>query len=186
VALIRKIKKDIDCGILKRLIVGSMAGLPAGIVIFLIIDIDRLKLIVSLMILTLTVMLIFQFRIRQNKHRDLTTGGISGAFTTSMGMPGPPLLLYFSGTDTQKAKLRGTTLAFYLFIYLTSLIIHIIFAGTNGTTWIASGLALPLVFIGLFLGQLMFKKINQHAFRIVIYCLLLFTGVYLLMDSWSG
>jgi uncharacterized membrane protein YfcA len=183
VALIRKISKDIDYGILKRFIAGSVAGLPIGMVIFLLIDIDRLKLIVSLMILTLTIMLIFSFRISQNKRRDLGVGGLSGAFTTSMGMPGPPLLLYFSGTNTQKAKLRGTTLAFYLFIYFMSLMIQIIFAGTNKTTWISSGLALPLVMIGLFLGQILFKSINQNAFRIVIYCLLLFTGIYLFIDS---
>jgi len=184
IALIRNISKDIDYGILKRFTAGSIAGLPIGIVIFLIIDIDRLKLIVSLLILALTIMLIFKFRMTQTKRRDLGVGGLSGAFTTSMGMPGPPLLLYFSGTDTEKEKLRGTTLAFYLFIYFTSLAIQIIFAGTNTTTWISSGLALPLVFIGLFLGQILFKKINQHAFRIVIYCLLLFTGAYLLIESW--
>jgi uncharacterized membrane protein YfcA len=185
IALMRNISKDIDYGILKRLIAGSLAGLPIGMVIFLIIDIDRLKLIVSLMIVALTIMLIFRFRISQNKRRDLATGGLSGTFTTSMGMPGPPLLLYFSGTDTQKAKLRGTTLAFYLFIYFFSLVIQIIFAGTNKTAWISSGLALPLVFIGLFLGQIWFKKIHQKAFRVVIHCLLLFTGVYLFIESWK-
>lgn len=185
-ALIKKVSKDIDYGILKRFTAGSIAGLPIGIVLFLIIDIDRLKLIVGLMILTLTIMLIFKLRIRRNKRRDLATGGLSGAFTTSMGMPGPPLLLYFSGTDTQKAKLRGTTLAYYLFIYFTSLVIQIVFAGTNTTTWVSIGLALPLVFIGLFLGQILFKRINQNAFRIVIYCLLLLTGIYLLIESWTG
>jgi uncharacterized membrane protein YfcA len=182
-ALIRKIRKDMDIGILKRFIIGSMAGLPIGMMVFLVINISSLKLIVSLMILVLTMMLIFKFRVSRGNSRDLAVGGLSGAFTTSMGMPGPPLLLYFSGTDTKKETLRATTLAFYLFIYFTSLIIQVIFAGTNKTTWIASGLALPLVFIGLFFGQILFKRINQHAFRILIYVLLLFTGVYLFLES---
>lgn len=184
-ALIVKIRKDIDVGILKRFIIGSMAGLPIGMMIFLVINIASLKLIVSLMILVLTMMLIFKFRVSRKNSRDLAVGGLSGVFTTSMGMPGPPLLLYFSGTDTKKEALRATTLAFYLFIYLTSLIIQVIFAGTNKTTWVASGVALPLVFIGLFLGQILFKRINQYAFRMLIYVLLLFTGVYLLIDSLS-
>ena len=34
VALIARIRKDIDYGILKRLVIGSAAGLPLGIVIF--------------------------------------------------------------------------------------------------------------------------------------------------------
>ncbi len=106
-ALIARIRKDIDYGILKRLVMGSAVGLPLGIVIFSFIDIRYLKLGVSLIILALTVMLMLKFRIRQSHGRDLAVGGLSGSLTTSIGMPGPPLLLYFSGTDTQKAKLRG-------------------------------------------------------------------------------
>ncbi|WP_404460054.1 sulfite exporter TauE/SafE family protein [Sutcliffiella horikoshii] len=183
IALIMKIRKDIDLGILGRFVVGSVLGLPFGIIIFLLIDIDRLKLAVSLIILVLTVMLVLKFRIKQNKKRDLLVGGISGLFTTSIGMPGPPLLLYFSGTDTEKEKLRGTTLAFFLFIYLVSLVIQMIFVGTNKTVWVSSLWGLPLVFAGLYLGQLLFKWINQRIFRIFTYIILIFTGIYLLIES---
>jgi uncharacterized protein len=182
-ALIRKVRKDIDFGILKRFVIGSAFGLPIGMFIFLLIDINKLKLAISFIILALTILLMLKFRMQQGKKRDLAVGGISGVLTTSIGMPGPPLLLYFSGTDTQKEKLRGTTLAFYLFIYLVSLAVQVIFAGTNKTVWISSTLALPLVFIGLYLGQLLFKRINQQIFRIFTYIILLFTGVYLLIES---
>ncbi|WP_087973856.1 sulfite exporter TauE/SafE family protein [Oceanobacillus rekensis] len=182
-ALIKKVRKDVDFGILKRLIVGSSVGLLIGIIIFLLIDINKLKLIVSIIILALTCMLILRFRIKQSWKRDLVVGGLSGSLTTSIGMPGPPLLLYFSGTDTQKEKLRGTTLAFYLFIYFVSLIIQVIFAGTNKTVWTSSIIALPLVLLGLYIGQLLFERINQHTFRKFAYIILLFTGIYLLIDS---
>lgn len=182
-ALIMKIRKDVDFGILRRFVVGSAVGLPIGILIFLLVDINKLKLGVSLIILVLTIMLILKFRINQNKKRDLIVGGLSGAFTTSIGMPGPALLIYFSGTDTQKEKLRGTTLAFYLFIYIVSLIIQVIFAGTTKTVWVSSLWALPLIFVGLYLGQLLFERINQNAFRIFTYIILLFTGIYLLIES---
>jgi len=182
-ALIRKVRKDIDFGILKRFVIGSVIGLPIGMFIFLLIDINKLKLAISFIILALTVLLMLKFRMQQGKKRDLAVGGISGVLTTSIGMPGPPLLLYFSGTDTQKEKLRGTTLAFYLFIYLISLVVQVIFAGTNKTVWISSTLALPLVFIGLYLGQLLFKRINQQIFRIFTYIILLFTGIYLFIES---
>lgn len=184
-ALIMKIRKDIDYGVLKRFLVGSVAGLPIGMIIFLLIDINKLKLGVSIIILVLTIMLILKFRINQNKKRDLLVGGLSGSLTTSIGMPGPPLLLYFSGSDTQKEKLRGTTLAFYLFIYLVSLLIQVIFAGTNKTIWVSSLWALPLVFVGLYLGQLLFKRINQNVFRKFTYTILMFTGIYLLIESFG-
>lgn len=183
-ALITKIKKDIDYGILRRFVIGSASGLPIGIIIFLALDLKNLIFGISLVILLLTILLILKYRIAQTNGKDIVIGGLSGVLTSSIGMPGPPLLLYFSGTDTKKEKLRGTTLAFYLFIYSMSLIIQVIFVGTNRTIWITSGFALPLVLLGLYLGQVLFKRINQRFFRIFTYLILLFTGIYLLAESW--
>lgn len=181
IALIAKIRKEIDFGILKRFIVGSLPGLPLGIIVFLIVDVETLKLSIGLVILALTILLMRDARLKRTKHRDFFVGGISGVLTTGVGMPGPPLLLYFSGTDTKKGTLRATTLAFYLFIYSISLLIQVTFAGTNKTIWTSAGLALPLVFIGLYFGQLFFQHINQKVFRLFTYCILLFTGIYLLL-----
>lgn len=183
ITLLSSIKKDIDLGVMKRFIIGSSVGLPVGIIIFLLFNIQNLKLLISLVILILTVLLIMQYRIRNSKRRDIIVGWFSGSMTTSIGMPGPPLLLYFSGTDTQKAKLRGTTLAFYLYIYFVSLITQIVFAGTSQTVWISSALAIPLVLIGLLFGQKLFELISQKTFRVFTYLILIFTGIYLLIDS---
>ncbi|MFD2638851.1 sulfite exporter TauE/SafE family protein [Piscibacillus salipiscarius] len=183
ISLIYKIKKDINFGIMKRLIAGSFVGLPIGIWVFLWLDLQNLKLLVSLVILVLTTLLILKYRIRRSKNRDLVVGWFSGSLTASIGMPGPPLLLYFSGTDTKKDRLRGTTLAYFLFIYLVSLLVQIIFAGTSPRVWEASIIAVPLVLVGLVLGQKLFVKLNQDLFRTVTYILLIFTGLYLLFDS---
>ncbi|WP_099159263.1 sulfite exporter TauE/SafE family protein [Virgibacillus ndiopensis] len=182
-ALIAKVRNDIEIGILKRFISGSLAGLPVGITIFLIMDMTLLKLSISILILLLTMLLILNFRINQTSKRDFSIGAFSGALTTSIGMPGPPILLYFSGTNASKEKLRGTTLAFYLFIYLISLLVQIMFAGTTVEIWQTSAMALPLVVSGLILGQLIFKHINQQIFRFITYLLLVFTGFYLLLQQ---
>lgn len=182
-ALIVKIRSDIDFDILKRLILGSIVGIPIGIIILLAIDTESLKLIISLIILVLTFMLIRSFQVKQTAGRDLVFGGLSGSLTTSIGMPGPPLLLYFSGANLKKEKLRGTTLAFYLFIYAVSLLSQLIFIGTERIVWVSSGLAIPIVLLGLYLGQLLFSRINQKTFRVFTYVILLFTGIYLLIDS---
>lgn len=181
--LIYKIKQDVDWNIFKRFAAGSIIGLPVGIGIFLWADMTYLKLTVSILIIVLTILLILHYRIRQTVNRDYAIGALSGAFTTSIGMPGPPLLLYFSGTGTSKETLRATTLAFYLIVYVASFIVQISFAGTSTIMWKYSLYALPVVFVGLVLGQWMFPKINQHSFRLLTYALLLFTGVYLLWQQ---
>lgn len=182
-ALINKIKNDIDFGVLKRFLIGSVVGLPIGMAILLLVDMEKLKLGIGVMVLALTILLMIHLRIKQTKARDTVVGSLSGTLTSSIGMPGPPMLLYFSGIETKKESVRATTTAFYLIIYPLSLIVQIIFVGTNKTIWISSSLAIPIVAVGLVLGQFLFAKINQRIFRLITYGILFFTGAYLLIES---
>ncbi|MBM7552045.1 sulfite exporter TauE/SafE family protein [Thalassobacillus pellis] len=181
--LVVKLWKDVDIEVFKRILAGSVIGLPVGIIVFMAANINLLKMSISFTILSLTILLLFRFRIRPSQRRDTIAGGLSGVLTTSLGMPGPPLLLYFSGTETNKATLRATTLAFYLFIYFVSLLIQASVAGTTAVTWLYSLYALPFVSIGLVFGQVIFSKINQRLFQGLVFVLLLFTGIYLLLNS---
>jgi uncharacterized protein len=181
--MIFKIRKEVDKSLLIRLIKGSIAGLFFGIFLYLFLDIRLLKMTVGSLILILTILLIFKLTINQTSNRDFLTGGISGLLTTSIGVPGPPLLLYFSGARIDKTTLRSTTLAYYLFVYFASLVMQISFGGTNKETWISSLLAIPPLFVGIILGQLFFKWISQKTFRIITYVILIFTGAYLLVTS---
>ncbi|EEN03768.1 hypothetical protein bthur0014_15090 [Bacillus thuringiensis IBL 4222] len=183
ISLIWKIRMDVDFVLLKRFILGSIVGVPFGILIFISVNINTFKLAVSILLLLLTLLLICNVKVRSTQSRDFIVGGLSGLLTTSIGMPGPPLLLYFTGTNTEKEKLRATTLAFYLFIYFISLVTQILFTGTNKTIWESSFYAIPIIFLGLFIGQIIFKWLNQRIFKIFTYILLSCTGMYLLIES---
>lgn len=181
--LIVNIRRDVNWGVFRRFVIGGAIGIPLGITIFLLLDMTLLKLGISLLIINLTILLIMNFRTKQTVQRDFLVGGISGLFTTSIGMPGPPLLLYFSGTNTKKATLRATTLAFYLFIYLASLMFQMLFAGTSAEIWLSSLKALPIVLTGLIIGQVLYKRISQRMFQILTYILLFISGGYLLFEQ---
>ncbi|KKK34592.1 membrane protein [Salinicoccus sediminis] len=182
-ALIRSIMDSVDFTLLKRLIAASLAGVPFGIAIYMSINIEAFKFSVGVLLLMLTLLLILNFRISQTRGRDNLAGGLSGLFTTSIGMPGPPILLYFTGTSMDKDRVRATTLAFYLFIYSVSLVTQITFTGTSVLIWKSSLYAAPAVLAGLVIGQYIHKWVDQDTFRIFTYVLLSGTGVYLLIQS---
>lgn len=181
--LISKIRKDVDFELLKRLIIGSLAGIPFGVLLFVSINIDIFKLAIGILLLLLTALLIASVKLTASPRKDMIVGSLSGLLTTSIGMPGPPLLLYFAGTTTEKDKLRATTLAFYLFIYFVSLITQILSSGTTKIVWISSLWALPVVFIGLYVGQIVFKLFTQRVFLLLAYILLSCTGLFLLIEG---
>lgn len=175
-----KIGKEVDRRLLVDLIKGSTIGLIPGILIYLYVNVHLLKMVVGAFILIFTVLLILKVTIRQSKNKDLFAGGISGMLATSIGVPGPPLLLYFSGAKIDKAVLRSTTLGYYLFIYLIGLVLQILFSGTSQKVWLTSAIALPTLIAGIFLGQILFRWMGAGTFRIITYVILFITGAYLL------
>lgn len=182
-SMIFKIRKEVDKVLVVRLIKGSFLGLIAGIFIYLFLDIRYLKMGVGGLILFSTILLILQWTMERTNKKDHLVGGISGLLTTSIGVPGPPLLLYFSGAKMDQTTLRSTTLAYYLFVYVASLGMQIAFGSTTQATWIGSLVALPALFLGILAGQFLFKWISQHTFRMITYLILLFTGGYLVVTS---
>lgn len=181
--MIFKIRNEVDKALLMRLIKGSILGLVFGIFVYLYLDIQLLKMTVGVIILILTILLIFKLTINRSRNKDFLTGGVSGVLTTSIGVPGPPLLLYFSGAGIDKITLRSTTLAYYLFVYFASLVMQISFGGTSKETWGFSLLAIPPLFAGIVLGQFLFKWISQYIFLMITYIILIFTGIYLIITS---
>jgi uncharacterized membrane protein YfcA len=183
VFMLLKIGKEVDKPLMARLTKGSLVMLVPGLLLYLFMDIRAMKLIVGGLILLLTMLLITRFTIRQAAGRDYLTGGISGLLTTSIGVPGPPLLLYFAGAGTEKATLRSTTLAYYLLVYSVSLGMQIGFGGTEKQVWVSSVAAIPALLLGTVCGQLMFTRFSPKGFKILSYILLLFSGAYLVITS---
>lgn len=181
--MIYNLRKEIHRKLVKRLIIGSLPGLVVGIYVYLNANIEGLKILVGLTTLFVTVFLILNFTIQQSKHKDLLAGGLSGMLTTSIGVPVPSLLLYFSSTNIDQATLRSTTLAYYLFVYSISLVLQITFGGTTMKTWKFSAIALPALLGGIVYGQLLFQWMSVQTFRIITYIILIGTGLYLIMTS---
>lgn len=178
-----KIRKDINKESLVRLIKGSLIGILPGLLLFIFLDVQPLKILVSILILLSTVLLVAKITVKQTKLKELITGAISGLLTTSLGMPGPPLLIYFSGTNVDKATLRSTTLAYFVFVYSASILLQFSMYSISKGVWISALWALPFTLLGIYLGQWVFLRLNQQLFQKIIYALLFFTGIYLLFTT---
>lgn len=183
VVMVPRIGSTIDKLLLFRLIKGAVIGAPIGLGVFVFVDANILKIVTSVLILFLTGLLVFKVTIKQTPLKDNTAGGLSGILTASLGMPGPPLLLYFAGANMDKSVLRSTTLAFFLFIYAASLLLQILSGSSNAVTWLTALALAPVAGLGILLGQLLFRYINQQVFLVITYLILGATGTHLLVNS---
>jgi len=138
-----KIRSEVNKESLIRLIKGSLIGIFPGMLLFIFLDVRPLKILVSILILASTALLVAKINVKQTNTKELITGVLSGLLTTSLGMPGPPLLIYFAGAKVDKSILRSTTLAYFVFIYPVSLLLQFSMYSISKGVWLSTLWALP-------------------------------------------
>lgn len=184
--LLRRLLADIDRTLLGRLVLGSLLGAPVGIVIYRFADPDHLRAGIGVMLLVLTGFMLRSVTLRRTRARDYATGGLSGALTSGLGMPGPPLMVYFAGAALPPHVLRSTTLVCFLFTYSISLVLQIAVASTSLDVLRSAGQLVPATVAGVIVGQVVFSRIDTAAFMKVLYALLIATGAYLVVSALPG
>ena len=180
VVMLPRAAREADAVLLRRLALGALVGAPLGLLIFLSGNVVLLKGIVAGLALGMALLLAVNFQFARAIGRDYGIGGASGLLTTSIGVPGPPLMLYFAGGAVSKEVARGTTLTFFLFAYGGSLGFQVAGSGLADDVGVAALVCLPTTLLGIAIGQFVFPFINQRIFVRLIWALLVGTGLYLL------
>lgn len=174
VALLPQARKEVDTSFLKPLFLGSLIGLPLGGLFFFFIPVFWLKVTVSTIIVIFTLLLIRKVSLPLGNGKRV--GAVSGFFTTSLGMPGPPIVLYLASKNTDKTSFRGTTIVFYSLVYPISLLVQAMTGHLTLDLVEKSSLMIPAIVIGQILGSLIHNKLNQQTFRTVTYVLLMISA----------
>lgn len=184
---IRSVWSIADKQLLRTLLIGSLLGLPIGAYVYFYLEIAKLKLFISVSIITITLLLVIQKWIvkwlRMISDKAMLFGTISGFLTLSVGMPGPPIVLYLVATDRQPREFRALSLTFLFLIYPITLTV---FALSKSISMELIGhvlFLLPFSWVGISLGNIMHHRLSPEAFRRVTLFLIIATGLYSLVQS---
>jgi uncharacterized protein len=198
VMMLRGIWALVPMRMLKVLVAGALVGSPLGLVVFMRLDVNALKLSVGVLILLFTALLIArEAGWFARKPERLTgdrpamaapplaylTGAASGAMTALLVMPGPPLMLYLSHVPLPHLTARALAVSFFGLCYLFVTALNTFWAGMGeGVWWLALGLA-PIVYIGTLLGLGLSRYLTQGAFRIAVLALLVLSGLGAILSA---
>ena len=106
---------------------------------------------------------------------------LAAGVTHGLFASGGPLLVYaLAGTTLDKARFRATLAAVWLTLNST-LAVAFVFDGRLVPALPKVAAFLPLLAIGLLLGEWLHHRVNEQNFRVAIYALLLVTGALLIM-----
>ena len=182
----------VDRRMLKRLSIGTLVGLPLGMLVFWIVSLPVLKF---LAMLAVAFMAWIVSRAPQNSTQtptrsghavDLGVGVVSGAMSTALAMPGPAAAARLASLALPKLTVRATVLLLMVASYFGALVIQAGLVGIDRQTIEIAAWMMPAALVGTFAGRLFVSQIDEALFRRIITVVLIVTAVGLLVDLARG
>lgn len=179
---------------LKRLapfVAGGLAGVPLGIILLGILDPAGFKLALGIFLLLYCPLMFFapsDWAVRWGGRRaDAAAGWIGGVFGGIGGMAGalPQLWCTLRGWD--KATQRGVMQGFNICMHVATLTGYVMVGGhIDAETLKMFAIITPALIAPVVLGALVFRRLDQKAFRRIVLALLFVSGLVLTASSLGG
>lgn len=175
---------------------GAALGCPLGLWLFSALDVRQLKLATGVVILIAAALLLLRRTrgiLRPQADRDaasgrapmatVVTGGLAGAMTAVLVMPGPPLMVHFLHRPLAQEAARALSITFFAACYVAVLAAHLMAGSMTRDTWaMLPWLVLP-VLIGTVAGLSGARWLRDHHTAIVLYVLLVAAGLGALISA---
>lgn len=178
-----------DAKVLPKLVLGLLAGSPAGLVIFTALDVVYLKALAGGFVLVALYFLLFGNRPapadpikKPATAEQLSIGVVAGIMGSSLAMPGPIPAAWLSARGFGKVVTRATVLIMFIFAYGTALLLQVALVGIGrDTLLICAELAIPAA-VGIVAGRYLSHQISETVFRNIVVVVLLATSITLLVS----
>jgi uncharacterized membrane protein YfcA len=158
--------KDVDWSRVWYLIAGAAVGLPLGLWAITSISVDAARAVISVYVLIMCLILLagWQFGRQMRGSVNLWVGVVSG-IANAPGMAGLPVAAFFAAQTMPANVFRATLVAYFPLLDLISAPLYFYHGMVSYDTVWASLLALPLVFLGNWLGSRHFLNTDPQEFR---------------------
>jgi len=193
IVVVRGLLQAIAPWLLLRLALGSLVGLPLGLVAFRYADPILVRAVAGAMIFGFAILMAISRRrsgkpghgkhwtaFAMSPRLDFAAGAVSGIASALVGQPGPPVLIYLLLAGAVPRTVRATLLAFFVLIYGVTLASHAATIGIPTGTWLAAGLLIPFAFLGGLAGRPIGDRLGADAFALLAIALLALAGAYTL------
>ncbi len=191
-SLVARLRKHVPGALFARLVAGSLVGLPVGLLAFTHASVTALRLAVGTTVVLFTVALFHQRAREPHAYRSpggfrtpsaVAMGILSGALTTSLGMPGPPVIIYLTALRLDKQTVRAASLTFLAVCYSAALVLQVGAVEVARPVWVMAAVLLPSATVGALIGHLASRLVSEEVFRAVALFLLAATGGYMLITT---
>jgi uncharacterized membrane protein YfcA len=187
--LVFEARRHVRLAAVAALVAGSLAGIPAGILLLDWIDPEALKILVGLTVIAASVLV---YRVREVRATQagvmpaVAAGVVSGVLRASTSMGGPPAVLYLLGVEKDVEAFRGTILAFFLPMSLVTIVGLAAVGRVTPDVLRISVIALPAMALGLAAGGWLRYRVREELFRLIVLLVLIFSSIGVIISASLG
>ena len=187
--LVPGVRRDADWPSVARIIAGAVLGVPVGLALLAAISESAARTGVAVTVIVAALLLWRGVRLKQtfSSTATVSVGGISGLLMGSVGIPGPPIFLYYLAAPIDIRVGRASIIVLIFAVAGVSCLT----AWANGMmdrdALMRAAMLLPIVLIGGHLGSRAFGRTDpEKARRFALVLLLAIGGVLLLRTVLAG
>jgi uncharacterized protein len=161
----------------KRCIIGAYLGMPLGLVLFLSLDDQVLRLMLGCAVLGSVVLLVLRYPDSDVPVAfDYGAGFVSGVLNTSLSTNGPPLAFSLSARQLPPEQFRATINTIFAFSAIVSLTMFLAAGKVTREGLLTAAIAMPAMFLGQVAGLPLRRHVHGERFRWLTIGLMLLAG----------
>lgn len=161
------------------LLVGSLAGIPLGLVVLASLDPNPLRVLIGLSVFILggLVYLGLTPPLKRERLWLLISGVLSGLLHSSTSMGGPPVVLCLMSQGHEKELMRGTLLGFFGPLSVLTVAGFWLGGLVRIEALLVSVAMVPALSVGIWLGAEAFKRAPGQLYRAIVALLIAVAGI---------
>ena len=164
--------------------IAAYVGMPLGLLVFVTVDDDVLRLLLGVAVLVAVVLLAMRVNLHHVGPRlDYGAGFISGVLATSLSTNGPPLVFALQARQLPADRFRATISTVFAFSNIGGLALFIASGQITRDGIVAAVVTVPAMFLGQLLGYPIRKHVHGERFRWLVLVLLVVAAISAIVNA---
>jgi uncharacterized membrane protein YfcA len=173
-----------DRSLVRPITIAAYVGMPLGLLVFITVDDDVLRLLLGIAVLIAVVLLAMRINLHHVGPRlDYGAGFISGVLATSLSTNGPPLVFALQARQLPADTFRATISTIFALTNVGVMGLFIVSGQITRDGVVAVLVTVPAMFLGQLLGFPIRKHIHGERFRVLVLVLLVIAAISAIVNA---
>jgi uncharacterized membrane protein YfcA len=171
--------RQVDWRSLWPLVAGTVVATPVGVHLLLTLPEMPIRLAIAALVVSTTILLWRGFALKSMPGfgTTLTTGAAAGLLNGSLGIGGPPVILFYLSSPAATATARASLVAYFFVTDAYAIAVGAVQGLVSAETFLAALALMPVLVIGIAIGRRGYIKTEPATFRKAVLVLLLLLSI---------